>query len=116
MLMSKIKYKVEERLVHDNRGNKRLRYVTQVVAGTRMEGDALLRHASRELNMPTWQVEGVLSVVGELLREALDEGRPVEVPHIGRFRVSIRSRATDSPKEAGAKAVTKIGVNFQIRE
>ena len=62
--------------------------------------------------MPRYQVESTLGLVGEVMQEQLREGKLVEVPQVGVFRLGLEGKATDSREEAGLKAINKTTVNY----
>ena len=88
------------------------RYVTRLAPAEKVKGDEFLTLCSEKGHVPRYQVESVLGLVGEVMLGLLREGKPVEVPQLGVFRLGLEGRATDSHEEAGMKAISKTTVNY----
>ena len=99
-------------MVRDSKGNMHHRYVTRIVGGEKVKGDEFLTLCSERGHVPRYQVESVLGLVGEVMLELLREGKPVEVPQVGVFRLGLEGKATESREEAGLKAISKTTVNY----
>ena len=99
-------------MVRDSKGGMHQRYVTRLAPVERVKGDEFLSLCSERGHVPRYQVESVLGLVGEVMLELLREGKPVEVPQVGVFRLGVEGRATDSREEAGISAISKITVNY----
>ena len=99
-------------MVRDSKGNMHHRYVTRLAPAEKVKGDEFLTLCSKKGRVPRYQVESTLGLVGEVMLEQLREGKPVEVPQVGVFRLGLEGRATDSREEAGLKAINKTTVNY----
>ena len=99
-------------MVRDSKGNMHQRYVTRLAPSERVKGDEFLALCSERGHVPRYQVESTLGLVGEVMLEQLREGKPVEVPQVGVFRLGLEGRATDSREEAGLKVISKTTVNY----
>ena len=99
-------------MVRDSKGNMHHRYVTRLAPAEKVKGDEFLTLCSEKGRVPRYQVESTLGLVGEVMLEQLREGKPVEVPQVGVFRLGLEGRATDSREEAGLKAISKTTVNY----
>ena len=90
----------------------RRRYVTRITPAERVKGDEFLTLCSKRGHVPRYQVESTLGLVGEVMLGLLCEGKPVEVPQVGVFRLGLEGKATDSREDAGVKAISKTTVNY----
>ena len=99
-------------MVRDSKGNMHHRYVTRLAPAEKVKGDEFLALCSERGRVPRYQVESTLGLVGEVMLEQLREGKPVEVPQVGVFRLGLEGRATDSREEAGLNAINKTTVNY----
>ena len=107
-----IQLEISNKLVRDSQGGMHHRYVTRLAPVERVKGDEFLSLCSERGHVPRYQVESVLGLVGEVMLELLREGKPVEVPQVGVFRLGVEGKATDSREEAGLKAISKTTVNY----
>ena len=107
-----IQLEISDKLVRDSKGNMHQRYVTRLAPAEKVKGDEFLALCSEKGHVPRYQVESTLGLVGEVMLEQLREGKPVEVPQVGVFRLGLEGRATDSREEAGMKAISKTTVNY----
>ena len=107
-----IQLEISNKMVRDSRGSMHQRYVTRLAPSERVKGDEFLTLCSEKGHVPRFQVESVLGLVGEVMLGLLREGKPVEVPQLGVFRLGLEGRATDSREEAGMKAISKTTVNY----
>ena len=107
-----IQLEISNKLVRDSRGGMHHRYVTRLAPAERVKGDEFLTLCSEKGHVPRYQVESVLGLVGEVMLGLLREGKPVEVPQVGVFRLGLEGKATESREEAGLKAISKITVNY----
>lgn len=110
--MKAVKYKVNERMFRNNRGELRIGYVTQLKADEKLTSGDVLEILHKRTGIHEPKIEFILMNLQEVLLQGFYQGRPVEVPHIGTFRLGLRSEAKVRKQDAGKKAMMRLIVNF----
>ena len=101
-----------ERIVQTTDGSREIRYFTAVRRTGKVSRDQMVSDITRRYGIAAPQVQAVLSAVAEYLTDQTLEGRVVEVPFLGLFKVVVRAKTTSDARDGGEQAVTRVKMNF----
>lgn len=110
--MYKVRFKVEERFYRNNAGKLGLKYITRLLQSDKISEDEIITKLSTATNISESKIQYIFLALKDELLKAIMDGRPVDVPFLGRFKLSMKSKATTNQQEAGLKMIEKLGVNF----
>lgn len=110
--MYKVRFKVEERFYRNNAGKLGLRYITRLLQSDTISEEEIITKLSSATNISESKIQYIFLALKDELLKAIIDGRPVDVPFLGRFKLSMKSKSTTNQQDAGLKMIEKLGVNF----
>ena len=108
----KIRIKVHEKMMRNNKGQLKCSYITALAPSQKITEDVAINSLSDRWKVSPSKVAFYLDETMQYAVKQLLLGNAVEIPQMGTFRLSIKSQATFRKMDAGEKSILKISVGF----
>lgn len=89
------------------------RFVTSSEHYSQIGADEIIEYSSENSGIPKAQMASAFYALNQQIRQFLLNGHTLELPNLGFLYLSVNAKATETEKEAGAKAVTRVSVKFR---
>lgn len=92
------KYKLVEKLIKPGNPDAGKDWYATPSSATSLDGKAMTRAATKNTTMAPIELEGALELLADFVPEQLLQGHTVTIPGLGYFRLTFKSKGTETVK------------------
>ncbi len=90
-----------------------VQHIIQAVSTGTIDLETIAYEISNENTLSEVDVHAVLRALGKKIQYHLNEGKIVDLDHIGKFKVGIKCKSSSDPALLSKKSIEKFSLNFQ---